>query len=168
MPSVEQTLYKLRWWEYQALQRQRGLPAASYRTLCRVYAELNKSGQLRFRRAGQHATCSICEGYKKQLRDSRLGPTARQQVLDSYTKHLVDQWLDRQVYDHLQEMSLSTMQGLSVGLRGLPDVTRHVSCTKLTLLYSMCAYTSAYASASHSVLREILVANWYGCKLPQP
>ena len=41
----------------------------------------------------------------------------REQEMEKYSKHLVEQWLDRQVYDHFQEMSMSCAHALHEGHR---------------------------------------------------
>ncbi len=118
-------------WEYAALQRSHGLPAASYWTFCRAFRQVKESGLLRFRKVGSHAKCTVCEGYKKELRQGRLTLRRREQILELYTKHLIDQWLDRQVYENMQDLSRTCLQHLRDGHRWAAGV---LSTSVLTVI----------------------------------
>ena len=100
------------WWEYRALEKLKGRRAASYCTFWRVFRRVKKAGMLNFRRRGQHAKCTKCEAHKKKLRQANLWPAEREREMEEYATHLVEQWLDRQVYDHFQEMSMSCTRAL--------------------------------------------------------
>ena len=66
---------------------------------------MSLAGLLRIRRTGCHAKCSECELYKKALRAGTLSLQARARVMERYTTHIVEQWLDRQVYENMQDLS---------------------------------------------------------------
>ena len=105
------------WWEYRALQKRNGKIVASYTTFRRVFKKLRTANVLNFRRRGRHATCTTCEQHKKKLRQAKLWPAEREQEMEKYSTHLVEQWLDRQVYDHFQEMSMGCSHALQEGHR---------------------------------------------------
>ncbi len=108
------------WWEYRALQEKLQKPVASLSTFLRVFREVHDSGVLRIRKMqGMHPVCQVCAGYKQELRNARAAPLAREQTLRLYTEHLVSQWLDRQVLDHMRDLSETCMSCLSEG-RALP------------------------------------------------
>ena len=73
---------------------------------------MKKTGMLSFRSRRQHAKCSKCEMHKKKLRQANVWPAERELEMEEYSTHLVEQWLDRQVYDHFQEMSMSCTRAL--------------------------------------------------------
>ena len=104
------------WMEYRMLRKNAGQPAAGYTTFLETWRAVFASGTLRMRKAhGMHAVCQVCEGYKKELRCYRGSPVAHEQTMNLYTEHLVTQWLDRQVADHMRDMSESCCRGLANG-----------------------------------------------------
>ena len=70
---------------------------------------------LRIRKTGCHAKCTECELYKRDLRSGTLSLRARAQTMDRYTAHIVQQWLDRQVYENMQDLSRSCLSALRQG-----------------------------------------------------
>ena len=64
---------------------------------------------LRIRKTGCHAKCTECELYKRDMCSGTLSLSARAQTMDRYTAHIVQQWLDRQVYENLQDLSRSCL-----------------------------------------------------------
>ena len=70
---------------------------------------------LRIRKTGCHAKCTECELYKRDLRSGALSLSARAQTMDRYTAHIVQQWLDRQVYENMQDLSRSCFSALRQG-----------------------------------------------------
>ena len=68
-------------------------------------------------RTGCHAKCTECELYNRGLRFGTLSLSARAQTMDRYTAHVVQQWLDRQVYENLQGLSRSCLSALREGYR---------------------------------------------------
>ena len=97
------------WWEYAALQAKEGSTTASYSTFRRAFNSLNKAGVLRIRKIGSHAVCTMCQGFKSELRRATISIAQREQTMELYAQHLVDQWSDRQVYDHMQDLSRTCM-----------------------------------------------------------
>ena len=105
------------WWEYRELQRRQGLEAASWHTFHRALRQMKLAGLLRFRKTGCHAKCTECELYKKDLRTGSLSLQARAQVMERYTTHVVEQWLDRQVYENMQDLARSCLSAWRDGYR---------------------------------------------------
>ena len=103
------------WWEYRHMQQQAGLPVASFNTFLRAMRQMNMAGLLRVRNVGHHAKCSMCEGYKKDLRQGSLSIQARERILELYTTHIVAQWQDRQIYENMQDLSRTCMLRLQEG-----------------------------------------------------
>jgi hypothetical protein len=105
------------WWEYRALQSQLGKPVAGFTTFRQALKEVHDQGVLRIRKAqGMHAVCQVCAGYKKELKNFKVSLMAHEQTLRLYTEHLVSQWLDRQVLDHMKDMSEVCMSCLAKGI----------------------------------------------------
>jgi hypothetical protein len=107
-PSKRLHLY----WEYRAWAKNANMPAASFSTFLRAFGQC--SGVLRIRKSGSHAVCSTCKAYKKQLGKARF-PQDRQRILELYTAHVVNQWLDRQVYGNAMSVSLECRRLLASG-----------------------------------------------------
>ena len=103
------------WWEYRQVQAQQGLEAASWPTFWRALRQMKVAKLLRIRKTGCHAKCTECEGYKRDLRSGILALSARAQTMDRYTAHIVQQWLDRQVYENMQDLSRSCFSALREG-----------------------------------------------------
>ena len=78
---------------------------------------MKKAKLLRIRRTGCHAKCTERELCKRDLRSATLSLRARVQSMDCYTAHNVQQWLDRQVYENLQDLSRSCLSALRAGYR---------------------------------------------------
>ena len=85
------------YWEFQAWCQTHGRPAASFYTFSRAFN--TGRTKLRIRKAGQHAVCDTCIQLKLAIRAATF-PSERQEAIESYTHHVYDQWLDRQVYAH--------------------------------------------------------------------
>lgn len=99
-------------WEYVAWCQSQGLEAASFHTFLRAFAA--SRNRLRIRTAGEHAKCDVCMKLKANIR-KQVFPKDRQAAIESYTRHILDQWLDRQVYGHAAELSLQLRQMLCNG-----------------------------------------------------
>ena len=97
------------WWEYRQVQVQQGLEAASWPTYLRALRQMKVAKLLRIRKTGCHVKCTECELYKRDLRSGTLSLSARAQTMDRYTAHIVQRWLDRQVYENLQDLSRSCL-----------------------------------------------------------
>lgn len=82
------------YWEYVAWCQSQGYEAASFATFLRVFQA--SRNRLRIRKAGEHAKCDICMKLKAHVR-KQVFPKDRQAAIEAYTRHILDQWLDRQV-----------------------------------------------------------------------
>jgi hypothetical protein len=111
------------YWDYVAWCNSQDLKASSLQTFLRAFAQCKD--KIRIRNAGAHAVCDTCVALKQQIRATRF-PKARQHVLEEYSKHILNQWLDRQVYWHSQELSLSCRDFLRSG-QTFETLTRSVS-----------------------------------------
>ena len=136
------------WWEYRALEKAKGRRAASYPTFWRVFKRMKKTGMLSFRRRGQHAKCSKCEMHKKKLRQANLWPAEREREMEEYSTHLVEQWLDRQVYDHFQEMSMSCTRALQEG---------HLWASTMLSTSALCIAVDGMDQAKFRVPRKLTI-----------
>lgn len=99
-------------WEYAAWCQSQGMPQGSLNTFLRVLRSVKD--KLRIRKAGSHATCTVCAELKRDIRAAK-SPTCRQKCLQAYTSHIMAQWLDRQVYYHAMDLSLSLREALHAG-----------------------------------------------------
>ena len=102
-------------WEYRQAQVQQGLEAAGWHTFWRALRQMKGAKLLRTRKTGCHAKCTECELYKRGLCSGTLPVSARAQTMDRYTAHIVQQWLDRQVYENMQDLSRSCFSALRQG-----------------------------------------------------
>lgn len=102
------------YWEHIAWCNAQDLQPASFHTFVRAFKGCME--KLRIRKAGSHATCDTCAALKARIRATRL-PQERQAVVEEYMKHVLSQWLDRQVYWHAQELSISCRDFLRFGHR---------------------------------------------------
>ena len=99
-------------WEYVAWCQSQGIDSASFHTFPRAFAA--SRDRLRIRTAGEHAKCDTCMKLKANIR-KQVFPKDRQAAIESYTRHILDQWLDRQVFGHAAELSLQLGQMLCNG-----------------------------------------------------
>ena len=100
------------YWEYVAWCNSQETKAASLHTFLRAFEACRE--KLRIRKAGTHAVCDTCVALKASVRSARF-PAARQAAIEEYTKHVLSQWLDRQVYWRAQELSLCCRDFLRTG-----------------------------------------------------
>ena len=102
------------YWEFCAWCTSQGLgAAASFHTFLRAFSKCRD--KLRIRKAGTHAVCDTCASLKRAIRVTSKSPKARQHSMEAYTKHILDQWLDRQVYWNAMELSLQCREMLRAG-----------------------------------------------------
>jgi hypothetical protein len=100
------------YWEYVAWVRNSNVRAASFSTFLRAFGKCRNV--LRIRKTGNHAVCSTCVDYKAQLSKARY-PRDRQNILERYTAHVINQWLDRQVYGNAVSVSMACRRLLESG-----------------------------------------------------
>lgn len=84
-------------WEYVAWCYSQGCEAASFQTFLRAFEAARE--RLRIRTAGEHAKCDTCLELKRNIR-KQVYPKDRQAAIETYTRHILDQWLDRQAGSH--------------------------------------------------------------------
>ena len=95
VPSEPLTQY---WHQFRSLSGVMGWTDVSLSTFSRCADFLFKKQKvLGFRGPGEHAKCTACEGYKLELREA-ISCQVRKSIFEVYTRHLLDQWLDRQRY----------------------------------------------------------------------
>jgi len=82
------------YWEYVAWCQTQDCQVASFNTFLRAFQA--SRDKLRIRTAGEHAKCDICLKLKAHIR-KQIFPKDRQAAIETYTRHVLDQWLDRQV-----------------------------------------------------------------------
>jgi len=102
------------YWDYLAWCNGQDVKAASFTTFLRAFRGCRE--KLRIRKAGSHATCDTCADLKKKIRTAPPGKK-RTAAMEEYTRHVLGQWLDRQIYWHAQELSLSCRDYLNCGHR---------------------------------------------------
>ena len=77
--------------------------AACFSTFLRVLKQVFKS-HLKFREKAEFGVCNVCYGWKMRIK--RASSKADQtEAVKGYTRHLLAQWLDRQVYWKLRALS---------------------------------------------------------------
>lgn len=111
------------YWEYVGWAECSNMPSASFHTFLRAFGQCRQV--LRIRNCGNHAVCSKCATFKKQLSKARF-PQDRRSILEEYTAHIVNQWLDRQVYGNATSVSLECRRMLQSGQR-MVDLAMSIS-----------------------------------------
>lgn len=109
MHATKSDLY----FEYQAFAECRQLRQASQSTFLRVAKAVlaPRAGHLRFRKASEHSTCDTCFKLRERIRLARNSETKSEAQRDLHS-HLLQQWLDRQVYWSFRSMSQSYFSAL--------------------------------------------------------
>ena len=103
-------------WEYIGCARARSQTPASWSTFYRVFSRI-WGVKLAFRKRTQHATCDICIGLKRDIKEART-LSSRHINLEAYIDHIFLQWTDRVVYWSLCELSVGwTRHSMQVGQR---------------------------------------------------
>ena len=112
-------------WEYVAFSEARGLPAASYNTFLRVANKILgpkiRDGHLRFRKVNEHGQCDQCYRLKEMIRTATSDAAPKEARMEHH-RHVLSQWLDRQVYWSFRSLSqalFSTAMQQGAGLLGL-------------------------------------------------
>ena len=96
-------------WEYRAYCSAIHDQPASFSTFMRiakcVIGPAQKNGHLKFRKINEHAKCDDCVRLKKALRAKALQGEDRREQQRAYMRHILSQWLDRQLYWQFRSMS---------------------------------------------------------------
>ncbi|CAE7946440.1 unnamed protein product [Symbiodinium sp. KB8] len=103
------------YWSYRAWVTGTGKQkeAASFNTFLRVANKVlrigEKDGVLKFRKQNEHGACDTCTGLKtdirKAVRQFGVHSPECETAQRAYTRHLLSQWLDRQVYWSMRSLS---------------------------------------------------------------
>ena len=96
-------------WEYKAYCNANQEEPASYQTFMRiarcVVGPAQKHGFLKFRKVNEHAKCDDCTRLKKALKAKVKSGEDRQEQQRAYMRHILSQWLDRQLYWQCRSLS---------------------------------------------------------------
>ena len=115
-------------WSYRAWATGRKESPASFNTFLRIANKVlrigEKDGQLKFRKSNEHGACDVCTGLKtdirKAVRQFGVHSSECENAQRAYTRHLLSQWLDRQVYWSMRTLSQAWFkQSLEFGHRAL-------------------------------------------------
>ncbi|CAK9008227.1 unnamed protein product [Durusdinium trenchii] len=94
---------------------------ASFNTFLRVVNRVMgphvRDGHLHFRKDSEHAKCDTCVRLKKLLRPNRQGAALNDAASQSYSRHLLSQWLDRQAYWSYRSLSQTWFRKMAIGER---------------------------------------------------
>ena len=90
-------------YQYQGFAESRQEKAASFSTFLRIMRPIFKT-HIKCRDKGEHGQCDTC--YKLRSAIKRAGSKeAKANLVRSYSRHLLSQWLDRTTYWHLRAQS---------------------------------------------------------------
>ena len=96
-------------YEYRAFCSANNEEPASYTTFMRiakaVIGPAQKNGHLKFRKVNEHAKCDDCVRLKKALKVKIRAGESRSEQQKEYMRHILSQWLDRQLYWQFRSMS---------------------------------------------------------------
>ena len=97
-------------YQYVGLETSYGREPAALSTFMRLYKQVFEQ-HLRFRGKTEHPQCDICQRLKRRISeaDSRV---QREELTKQYSRHILSQWLDRQVYWKLRALSQSYFSSL--------------------------------------------------------
>lgn len=102
-------------WEYTAYCQANDQEPASMSTFMRVANRVLKPGMrgsaLAFRKVGEHGQCDTCFELKLAIKQSKT-EQEREANYSAYMKHVLSQWLDRQIYWHHRSQSHAYFQKL--------------------------------------------------------
>ena len=89
--------------QYQQYAESTGQSIASFTTFLRLMKAIFQH-HLRFRDKAEHAQCDVCHKLRSKIRKSKTKPE-KDAATQSYSKHLLSQWLDRQRYWSMRTLS---------------------------------------------------------------
>lgn len=92
-------------YQYMVAEEADGRTPATLSTFMRVFHKVFKH-HIKFRDKKEHAECNICGNFKKKIKEAKT-KAARADKVSQYSTHLLSQWLDRQIYWKLRELSRS-------------------------------------------------------------
>ena len=106
------------WREYLGLCDQLGYSHArcSFSTFTRVLKDFVPS-TLQFRKKNEHAKCTACVQLRLEMRNAKT-QSERREAASLYSRHVVDQWLDRQFDWRVREISYLYFAGIGGRLAG--------------------------------------------------
>ena len=106
------------WHEYLGLCEQLGYSHArcSFSTFSRILKHFVPS-TLQFRKKSEHAKCTACVQLRLEMRNAKT-QAERREAASIYSRHVVDQWLDRQFYWRVREISYRYFAGIGGRLAG--------------------------------------------------
>lgn len=115
------------YWEYLAFMQNRAEGPASWTVFFKIFKKL-WGVKLRFRnRKGQHASCDMCIGLKRDVKLAR-SMAERHGLLQRYMTHVHAQWRDRMVWWALCTLSVQwASQSMQVAWR-MQTVSIAASC----------------------------------------
>ena len=116
-------------WQHVEQCHSHGTPVPSWSTFKHVWKTYFRD-KLGFRRITEHAVCTACEGYKKELRHAKV-LSLRLQIAAQYTEHLQMQWQDRTVYWKARHMSRLCLTDM---LRGGSLASRFIASSLMTVM----------------------------------
>ncbi|CAK9077854.1 unnamed protein product [Durusdinium trenchii] len=92
-------------YQYKAHETSEGRQPASLSTFMRCFKKVFDT-HLKFREKCEHAQCDVCGRLKRKIKEA-LCKSDRLEFSRQYGRHILSQWLDRQVYWKLRALSQS-------------------------------------------------------------
>ena len=96
------------YFDYVAYEESLGEKPAGHTAFMRVFKQIYKT-HLKFRDKQEHYECFTCNHLKKLIRTAKDHST-RSALQRKYTRHLLSQWLDRQLYWMTRSLSQATFR----------------------------------------------------------
>ena len=113
------------YYQYVVVEEADGRKPAGFSTFMRMYKEVF-SMHLKFRDKKEHAECNLCGGWKQKIK-SATSKTQRAEYVREYSSHLLSQWMDRQSYWKLRDLSRSFFRASLTLTQSIQD-TIYSSC----------------------------------------
>ena len=91
--------------QYMVHEETEGRMPAALSTFMRIFKKIFAS-HLKFREKSEHAQCDICGRLKRKIKEAK-NKAERKELTHQYSRHIMSQWLDRQIYWKLRSLSQS-------------------------------------------------------------
>lgn len=90
-------------YQYQVFAQSRGEQSASFATFLRIKKAIFQT-HLKCRDKGEHGQCDVCYKLRQKIKKAAT-KEIRTSLVQTYSRHLLSQWLDRSFYWHLRAQS---------------------------------------------------------------
>lgn len=91
------------YYQYSVHEDTQGRKPAAFSTFMRIYHQVFGK-YLKFRDKREHAQCNVCASHRRKIKLAKTKST-RVQFVKEYSMHVLQQWMDRQIYWKMRALS---------------------------------------------------------------